>query len=174
MAAERGVEFLSYNTILAASDNDAYNTLVATDLAPEFGRESIWQLARDKEDRPRHALPTTLGGQGIVAGRTLAQYLDLLAEGWTFSTTRLTKEYTLEDWRAARPKAVVLATMSDDKLRFITSDDDLTHSDGKQIVSLVPPKPVTAPDSNNSDNGSDAPVRDTAKAEAEAAREKQK
>ena len=35
-AAESNVEFLAYRYILAASDNDAYNTLVATDIAPAY------------------------------------------------------------------------------------------------------------------------------------------
>ena len=60
-AAEQRVELVSYATVLAATDNDAYNTLVATDLAPEFGRENVFQITREKGDRKRHQLPTTLG-----------------------------------------------------------------------------------------------------------------
>lgn len=139
-AAERNVEFIAYSVIFAASDNDAYNTLVATDLGPEFGRTSIWQLARQREDRPRHALPTQLGGQPVNGNRTLTQYLDLLAEGWIFRTTRLTDEYTLEDWRAARPGVIPLAAVQNDQLRFIGSDDDLNGKPGTRIISLIPPE----------------------------------
>ena len=59
-----------FSTILAATDNDAYNTLVATDLAPEFGRDKVWQLPREKSESQRHSLPVTLGGQRIGDGRT--------------------------------------------------------------------------------------------------------
>ncbi|SES68919.1 cation:proton antiporter [Paracoccus homiensis] len=139
-AAEHNVEFIAYSGILAASDNDAYNTLVATDLAPEFGRENIWQLARHKEDRARHALPTQLGGQTIDGNRTLAQYLDLLADGWIFRTTRLTEEYRLADWQAAREGAVPLAQVQNEKLWFIGSlEDDLVDRPDTRIVSLLPP-----------------------------------
>ena len=79
-AAESNVEFLAYDRILAASDNDAYNTLVATDLAPDFGRESIWQVTRERDEQRRHALPAQLGGQGFGGGRTLAQLVALVAE----------------------------------------------------------------------------------------------
>uniref|UniRef100_UPI003563815C cation:proton antiporter n=1 Tax=Actibacterium sp. TaxID=1872125 RepID=UPI003563815C len=64
-SAEANIELASYGIIVAASDNDAYNTLVATDLAPEFGRENVHQLKRAGQDISRHALPATLGGKKI-------------------------------------------------------------------------------------------------------------
>ncbi|WP_299359564.1 sodium:proton antiporter [uncultured Paracoccus sp.] len=169
-AAEHNVEFIAYSTVLVASDNDAYNTLVATDLAPEFGRETIWQLARHKEDRPRHALPSQLGGQGIGGNRTLAQYLDLLADGWTFRTTRLTDEYTLDQWREARPGVIPLAQLSGDRLQFITDPDDMSHEDGLQIVSMIPPELV---EQIRQDSADAARLRQNARQEANDAREKQ-
>lgn len=138
-AAENNVEFIAYGAILAASDNDAYNTLVATDLAPEFGREKIWQLARHNEDRARHTLPTQLGGQPIAGNRTLAGYLDLLAEGWIFRTTRLTEQYGLKEWRAARAGAIPLATVQNGQLAFIGNVSEMTGRPGTRIVSLLPP-----------------------------------
>ena len=50
-AAEHSVEFLEYRTVLAATDNDAYNTLVVADLGPEFGRDEVWRLARPTENQ---------------------------------------------------------------------------------------------------------------------------
>ncbi|MFV0294138.1 MAG: cation:proton antiporter [Paracoccus sp. (in: a-proteobacteria)] len=139
-AAEHGVEFIAYSTILAASDNDAYNTLLATDLAPEFGRSAIWQVTRVREDRVRHALPNQLGGQAINGNRTLAQYLDLLADGWIFRTTRLTEEYTLDDWYAVREGAILLAVVHENTVRFVGRDEDLTGKPGMRIISLLPPE----------------------------------
>lgn len=139
-SADHGVEFISYSTIFAASDNDAYNTLVTTDLAPEFGRNAIWQISRVKEDQARHALPNQLGGQGVNGGRTLAQYLELLADGWIFRATRLTEEYTLEDWQAAREGAIPLAVVQDGSVRFVGRDEELTGKPGMRIVSMMPPE----------------------------------
>ena len=139
-AAESNVEFLAYRYILAASDNDAYNTLVATDIAPDFGRDAIWQVAREKDDRPRHSLPNQLGGQGFAEGRTLAQLNGMIADGWVFRTTRLTEEYTLEKWREARPGAVPLATLDGGDIRFLRRAEDLTDRAGRRIVSLIPPE----------------------------------
>ncbi|WBU57568.1 cation:proton antiporter domain-containing protein [Paracoccus sediminicola] len=139
-AAEHGVEFITYSTILAASDNDAYNTLVATDLAPEFGRDSIWQISRAKEDRARHSLPSQLGGQGVNGGRTLAQYLELLADGWIFRTTRLTEEYTYADWKEAREGAIPLAIVEESEVRFVGRDEEPEGRPGMRIISMIPPE----------------------------------
>ncbi|MCF3973759.1 cation:proton antiporter [Paracoccus salsus] len=139
-AAENSVEFIVYGSILAASDNDAYNTLVATDLGPEFGRENIWQLARHKEEQARHSLPVQLGGQTIDGNRTLARYLELLGEGWIFRTTRLTEEYGLDDWRTAREGAIPLAVVQNGDIWFVGEEDDLIDKPGIRIVSMLPPE----------------------------------
>ncbi|MDP5306741.1 cation:proton antiporter [Paracoccus spongiarum] len=170
-AAEHNVEFIAFGAILAASDNDAYNTLVATDLAPEFGRESIWQLARHKEDRARHSLPSQLGGQAIEGNRTLAQYLDLLAEGWVFRTTRLTQEYRLPQWREAREGAIPLAMVQGDRLWFVSAPEDLVDRPDARIVSLIPPEIARRIDRENEEEARPRPQgRSVAKAQAEAVR----
>lgn len=166
-AAEHNVEFIAYSGILAASDNDAYNTLVATDLGPEFGRESIWQLARHKEARARHVLPSQLGGRAVNGNRTLAEYLDLLAGGWIFRTTRLTGEYRLEDWRRARETAIPLAVVSNRQLWFVGSEDDLVDRPDARIISLLPPE---AAEQIARENEAREAAKEQAKAEAEAVR----
>ena len=162
-AAESNVEFLAYRYILAASDNDAYNTLVATDIAPDFGRDAIWQVAREKDDRPRHSLPNQLGGQGFAEGRTLAQLNGMIADGWVFRTTRLTEEYTLEKWREARPGAVPLATLDGGDIRFLRRAEDLTDRAGRRIVSLIPPELAA----RIRDEGTDARLQRAARANAD-------
>ena len=166
-AADHGVEFIAYSSILAASDNDAYNTLVATDLAPEFGRDAIWQVARVREDRARHALPNQLGGRALNGGRTLAQYLDLLAAGWIFRTTRLTEEYTLDDWQAAREGALPLAVVRDGKMWFVGRDEELSGKPGMRVISMIPPEIAERIRRETEDA---AKERETARAEARAVR----
>ena len=60
--AEHMLELHRYDYTIALSENEAYNTLVTTDLAPEFGRNNLFQLRRDREHSSRHELPSTLGG----------------------------------------------------------------------------------------------------------------
>ena len=53
---------------------------MATDLAPEFGRENVYQLTRETSDSARYALPPKLGGRYIGAGEfvTMTQIAEIL------------------------------------------------------------------------------------------------
>ncbi|WIV51857.1 sodium:proton antiporter [Marivivens sp. LCG002] len=139
-AAEDRIELVSYATIVAATDNDAYNTLVATDLAPEFGRDNVYQVTRSKGESARHSLPSTLGGRGFAGGETFNGLARKIAEGWAFRVTRLTKEYTLLDWQEARPGALVVAVVSaSGAIRLVTSSEGLKAGEGAFIISMLPP-----------------------------------
>jgi NhaP-type Na+/H+ or K+/H+ antiporter len=139
-AAEHQVELLSYETLLAATDNDAYNTLVATDFAPEFGRDRTWQVGRAKSDKSRHALPTQLGGRPFAAARTYEDLDLMMAEGWTFRATRLSDAFGMAAWRAKRPDALLLGTVGPNgTLKLQGGDKDPDPGPGHRLISLLPP-----------------------------------
>ena len=145
-AAENNVELVNYGLMLVATDNDAYNTLVATDLGPEFGRGNIFQVAREKESSSRHQLPTTLGGRPFATGKTLAELSGLVAAGWTFRITRLTEGYSLEDWRAEMPQSLLLAVISPTgKLRITYKGDNVKNLAGQKLMHLSPPAVTAQP-----------------------------
>lgn len=138
-AAEHGVEVTSYGRVLAVSDNDAYNTLVATDLGPEFGRDNVFQLKRTKQDSRRHALPATLGGRAIAGGQTYLDLASKMSAGWRVRATNLTEEYTFENWRAANPDAILLAEHDEGgDLRLIVADEDPRKQKDVTLLSLSP------------------------------------
>lgn len=139
-AAEQRVELVSYATLVAATSNDAYNTLVATDLAPEFGRDNVFQVMREKTESARHQLPRTLGGRKFGPEETHAGMNRLMAEGWTFRITRLTEEFTFEQWRATRDQSKLIARISAaGEIKLIRRDEDVKGAPEVRIVSLRPP-----------------------------------
>ena len=136
-AAEHGVEIMSYGKVIAASDNDAYNTLVATDLAPEFGRENVFQFKRAKQDSRRHALPSTLGGRAIAGGLTYYEIASKMNTGWEVRRTRLSEDYTLDDWREANPDAVLVAEVPEGgDLRILAEDATPKAVPGTRLLAL--------------------------------------
>lgn len=142
-AAEHSVEILRYQTVIAASDNDAYNTLVATDLAPEFGRSNIWQIGRARGGQARHALPSQLGGRVFGEARTQEEFEAMLDEGWTFRVTRLTEEFGHDKWREKRPNAVLLGRLAaNGAFSFVKEDKAPKLPPGTRLVSLLPPGAV--------------------------------
>ena len=138
-AAEQSVEVLSFRVVVAMTDNDAYNTLVTTDLAPEFGHDNVWQLERAGDTGTRHALPTQLGGRRIGTGRGYSDYEQLLRDGWGIRTTRLSEEFGVAEWRDKNPEAILFATLSRNRALDFPSAAEPKLAPGTRILSLAPP-----------------------------------
>jgi len=140
-AAEERLELVSYETLVAATDNDAYNTLVATDLAPEFGRDNVFQVMRERSDNTRHQLPRTLGGRMFGPEETHTGMDRLISDGWTFRVTRLTDEFRFEDWRAEQPHAHLVARITQNgTIKLIRKDEDVNGGPDVRIIALRPPE----------------------------------
>ncbi|RPE71646.1 sodium/proton antiporter (CPA1 family) [Pacificibacter maritimus] len=112
-AAEHSLEVLAHETVIAASENDAYNTLVSTDLGAEFGREHTWQIARAKGEKSRHALPTQLGGRKFGAGLTFRELEDKMNQNWSVRVTKLSDTFGFAEWKEANPQAVLLGGLKE-------------------------------------------------------------
>ncbi|CUH77219.1 cation:proton antiporter [Tropicibacter naphthalenivorans] len=137
--AEHRLDAAAFEKMICATDNDAYNTLVATDIAPEFGRENVYQVKRVRQTSSRHALPATLGGRKIGGDETYFEANARLAEGWEFRVTRLSEEFTLDDWRTQHPEAIPVADLGPNgTLRLLGPDETPKDATGTQIVSMTP------------------------------------
>ncbi len=138
-AAEHSVEIMSYGRILAVSDNDAYNTLVATDLGPEFGRDNVFQLAREKQELSRHALPNSLGGQVFAGGMTFPVVNGKMVQGWEVRVTSLTEDFDFEAWTTRHDEGVPLATKHPtDGLSILDGETAPYHKSGVKLIWLGP------------------------------------
>ncbi|APZ54321.1 cation:proton antiporter [Salipiger abyssi] len=154
-AAEHKLDFVTYDKVIAATDNDAYNTLVATDLAPEFGREHVFQLKRVRQASARHALPATLGGGKIGLDETFFESNARLSEGWEFRVTKLSAEFSLEQWRAKNPEAVPFADLGPNgTLRLLGPEDKPKETEGTRLL-VFAPKRQERKDDRRDENGND-------------------
>lgn len=141
--AEHAVEMMQYETIVAASDNDAYNTLVAIELAPEMGRDRVFQLRRRKSDSARHQLPRTLGGKPFGPEQGYEELERLVGVGWTVRRTGLTGEFGLADWRAANPEAILLGIIAPSgAVRMVGPDSEAKVGADHSVIALRPPQPA--------------------------------
>ncbi|WP_306116341.1 MULTISPECIES: sodium:proton antiporter [unclassified Roseovarius] len=145
-AAEHGVELMSFGRVVAISDNEAYNTLVATDLAPEFGRDNVFQLKQAKQENKRHALPPSLGGRPFAAGMSFLEIARHMQARWEVRSTRLTETFTLEDWQETNPEAIPLAEIGGQgALRLLDENAKLKAEAGTRILWLGPNNDDPAP-----------------------------
>ncbi len=147
-AAEHSLDFVRYQKVIAATDNDAYNTLVCTDLAPDFGRENVFQPAAIRRDTRRHELPASLGGRTLRGKLSHFEANGRIHAGWHFRVTGLSEEFTLDDWLDKNPEALPVAEYDGTAgLRILDHDAQLKAEPGEQMIALYPPEPPdeTAP-----------------------------
>lgn len=100
--AEHHLDLSRFGTLIAATDNDAYNALVCTDFGPELGRARVFRLG--VEEGKRDELAHTLSGQRLFnpsMGETQAEF-HMIANDWTIQRTKLTDAFTMDDLRAQR------------------------------------------------------------------------
>ena len=143
-AADDRLDRVAFEKLLCATDNDAYNTLVATDLAPEFGRENVFQLEPVRQSSHRHALPPTLGGQHVGKGHTFFELEARINEGYTFEVSQLTEGFGFSQWREHNPEAIVFADLGPQgTLRLLGPKDKPKGTKGTSLVALTPPAATT-------------------------------
>lgn len=98
---EYNIELSNYTTMLAATDNPAYNALTCNRFVGEFNRDNVFQLSLNDDDIPER-LKTQKGFMGrlFLSGAYDYFYLwRLFREGWRFTTTRISKQFSLEDFK---------------------------------------------------------------------------
>lgn len=140
----QGLELAGVGSILAATSNDAYNALVCRHFSAELGRERVFQLpmyaAEESHKRRLVAKPLT----GIMAFSEDSQYEELWRrhfQGWKFSKTRITDEYSWENFLAdisgdSLPIGVIRDT---GRLEFHAPLDPIKPKPGEIVISYTPP-----------------------------------
>ncbi|MEM1378838.1 MAG: cation:proton antiporter, partial [Pseudomonadota bacterium] len=141
--AHHHLDLNRYATLIAATDNDAYNALVCTDFGPEIGRGNVYQLGDDSTKTSRQSLSFTLGGvQLFKPGLTLRDLQAHMRDDWMFQSTRLTDEYTFEQFSENRAEGsrMVLWRKPDGKLVFASNCAGAKPQKNDVILTFTPPK----------------------------------
>ncbi len=142
-ATGHNLDLSPYQVLIAATDNEAYNTLVCSEFAPEMGTDRVYQLGKGGEDDDHRALPDTLRGRALFrSGFGVEDVEQRQLEGWVFRRTKLSKKYDLEDAAENLPEAtnMLLLVEPDGDLRFFTHAAAPEPKAGDTIVSYSPPR----------------------------------
>lgn len=132
-----------YQQLIAATDNDSYNALVCSELAPEVGHDRVSRmLATMQTGTRRRGRILTLGGTPIE------EQLDRLQAGWSFGRTRITEKFGYADF-VARMKAsggdTLAVRRASGELAVFSMQHRPPVEAGDTLWTFVPPAPVTAP-----------------------------
>lgn len=145
--AEESVELAHIRTVLAATRNDAYNALVCTALAPEIGQRHVLQLAMgrgDYEEDPKALARPRRGGVAFSADADFELLWRNLVRGWKFSKTRISENYTYEQFQVDRSDDAmeILVMSKEGEVSFVTSEKPAEPEVGDTIVWFAPEKLV--------------------------------
>ena len=138
--ANYSLDHSAFTYIIAATPNDAYNSLVAVEFGPELGRNKVFQVTNhtaeeEEEGIAYHSRGRTLGSRGRTFDAKLADWWS----GWRFRVTKLSDSYTLEDLYRDRGENLdlILAKREDGALVFIGPDEE-DKARGATVLSFCP------------------------------------
>ena len=140
--AHHSIDPKRFSTLIAVTDNDAYNSLVCTDFAPELGRSHVYQLGRGADQSKRMSLNFTLGGRPLTEeGVDFRTLRERHWQGWTFQATKLTEEFDYDAYLNSRAEEaiVLLWAKPSGKLVFAAGATGTPSTDDR-IISFTPAK----------------------------------
>ncbi|GFM29372.1 Na(+):H(+) antiporter [Novosphingobium sp. PY1] len=140
-STEERLDLTQFQVLVAISQNEAYNALVCNEFAPDFGRDSVYQLGGMGDDEDHRSLPEALQGRAMFASGLGVE--DIIAReqaGWTFRKTKISDQFDFSDARAELPEGgdMLFLYRKDGKIRFFTHASRPAAEPGDVIVSYAP------------------------------------
>jgi NhaP-type Na+/H+ or K+/H+ antiporter len=161
--AEYSLELGAFGSLLATTNNDAYNALVCARFAPELGRQNIFQLAANEVAEPRKPSPEL---RGRTAMNQKVQYEDLQRrwyQGWGFRKTELTEGFDVESLETVLPDDAVPVLVIDPKheVRLLEANKPVRAEPGDTVIWFGPKAatdsiPAKPGDAGSADEATDA------------------
>ncbi len=137
--ADHRLDHTAFGHLIAAGPNDAYNSLVCVEFAPELGRHRVFQVSgQEAEEADTSGITYTARGRTLSThGRTFDVLTRDWWSGWRFRSTTLSEEYTLEDFLEERGEDIdiLVAKRPDGSLDFLQPDRK-SKSEGSTILSF--------------------------------------
>jgi len=145
-ATEHNLDLTPFQSLVAATDNEAYNALVCSEFAPEIGTDKVYQLGEGADDEDHRALPASLRGRALFAsGFGVDDVQQRQQEGWVLRHTKLSEQFNIEDARESLPDTanMLLLMKPDGALQFFTHAAAPEPQPGDAIISFSPPRERT-------------------------------
>ncbi len=142
-ATEHNLDLTPFQSLVAATDNEAYNALVCSEFAPEIGTDKVYQLGEGADEDDPRALPASLRGRALFAsGWGVDDVQQRQREGWVFRRTKLSEQFDIDDARDTLPEAanMLLLLKPDGALVFFTHAGAPEPQPGDSIISFSPPR----------------------------------
>ena len=142
-ATEHNLDLGPFQVLVAATENEAYNTLVCNEFAHEIGRDSVYQLGEAGDEDDRHALPEALRGRALFeSGWGVTETNERQQQGWVFRKTKLSEEFDFEAAQEKLPENahMLLLLRETGRMRFFTHASRPEPRAGDTIITFSPPQ----------------------------------
>lgn len=142
-ATEHNLDLTPYQSLVAATDNEAYNALVCSEFAPEIGTDKVYQLGEGADDDDHRAIPASLRGRALFAsGWGVDDVQQRQKEGWVFRHTKLSDQFDMEDAIENLPDSanMLLLIKPGGEMKFFTHAMVPEPQPGDTIISFSPPR----------------------------------
>ena len=139
--AEERLDLSGIGMLLAASRRPDLNELACVRFAKDFGRACVFTLENNTEaGHQKFQVAGALRGTVLFHGEhTVDSLMSLIREGAEARSTKITEEFSVDDYRNAQSDAVILfVTGPDGRVRFSVDDADQAFAAGSTITALVP------------------------------------
>jgi NhaP-type Na+/H+ or K+/H+ antiporter len=145
--ADHRLDHSKFVHLIAATPNDAYNSLVCVEFAPELGRHRVFQISgQEQEEADPSAINFTARGRTLSThGRSFDALTRDWWSGWRFRSTTLSEEYTFEDFTSDRGEEmdILVAKRADGSLDFLNPEQK-SKTEGSTLLSFGPVKAESA------------------------------
>ena len=140
---EDELDLAEFQQLIAATDNEAYNALICSNLGPEVGYDAIAQIGADGSRPPFRSHGRVLIGKDS----SIDQLLKRQREGWDVVAVALTTDAGFDEVeRALENGAQLVGTMRENqRLRFASEGYQPTLESGDRVILFAPPRPEPGP-----------------------------
>ncbi|HKB60046.1 MAG TPA: cation:proton antiporter [Gallionellaceae bacterium] len=141
--AEAALELNDMGFLLATTVNDAYNALVCSRFASEFGRNQVFQLAMHVADEEQEKKGIKHAHRGLIAFGSAATKEELQRRhylNWQFKRTRFTAEFPYEKYLQEETSETlpILLSHPDGRIQIHSEQFPLKPAAGDTLLSYAP------------------------------------
>jgi NhaP-type Na+/H+ or K+/H+ antiporter len=140
---EYNLDTVPYEYLLAATDDNAYNSLVCTTFMPEYGRTNVFKVSpfhKNKNGKPE--IVSKVGGRILFDKKFPMEDLnEKLEKGYVFRQTTLTPQYNYKKYVEDKDDSTVFLYLikPSGKLKFYSEEMRTVPTVGDKIISFTPP-----------------------------------
>ena len=140
---EYNLDTVPYEYLLAATDDNAYNSLVCTTFMPEYGRTNVFKVSpfrKHKNGKPE--IVSKVGGRILFDKKFPMEDLnEKLENGYVFRQTTLTPQYNYMQYVEDKDNSTVFLYLikPSGQLKFYSEEMRTVPAVGDTIISLTPP-----------------------------------